>query len=148
MISFLVVVWFCSLFIFLYSGGIYYFSESEAFNSYPDICCVWAFNWSTIYHRLICLFSFIPVFLPLFFFKSLLNLLQYCFCFMFCFFWPWGMWDLELVSLALERGLNSWTTREVLVFFPLSFLFLPPLPSFIYKFIMLILKYILPVRYK
>ena len=26
-----------------------------------------------------------------FFFKSLLNLLQYCFCFMFWFFWPRGM---------------------------------------------------------
>ena len=29
-----------------------------------------------------------------FFFKYLLNLLQYCFYFMFCFvFWPQGMWD-------------------------------------------------------
>jgi len=28
------------------------------------------------------------------FLKSLLNLLQYCFCFMFCFFWPQCMWDL------------------------------------------------------
>ena len=27
------------------------------------------------------------------FFKSLLNLLQYCFCFMFLVFWPQGMWD-------------------------------------------------------
>ena len=132
MISFLVVVWFCSLFIFLYSGGICYFSESEAFNSYPDICCVWAFNWSTIYHRLICLFSFIPVFLPLFFFLSLYwicyNIVS-VFCFGFLAMRHVGSWT--CTPCFGERSLNSWTTREVLVFFPLSFLFLPPLPSFI-----------------
>ena len=30
--------------------------------------------------------------------KSLLNLLQFCFCFMFCFFWPGGMWDLSSLT--------------------------------------------------
>ena len=29
------------------------------------------------------------------FLKAFINLLQYCFCCMFWFFWPWGMWDLS-----------------------------------------------------
>ena len=56
-----------------------------------------------------------------FFFKFLLNLLQYCFC---CFyvlgFWPWGMWDLSFLTRdwtltpCIERqSLNHWITREV-----------------------------------
>ena len=31
-------------------------------------------------------------------FKSLLNLLPSCFCFMFWFFWPQGMWDLTSLT--------------------------------------------------
>ena len=62
------------------------------------------------------------------FLKSLLNLLQYCFCFMFCFFfWLRGMWDLsspmrnQTTLLTLEGKLsNHWTTREVLVHFILK----------------------------
>ena len=53
--------------------------------------------------------------------KSLLNLLQYCFCFfMFCFFDPkaWGtltsLLGIEPVPLALEgKALMHWTTMEV-----------------------------------
>ena len=84
--------------------------------------------------------------------KYLLNLLQYWFYFMFGFFLAMrhvGSWT--RIPCFGERSLNHWSTREVLVFFPLSFLFLPSLPSFVYLFylfIMLILKYILPVRYK
>ena len=53
---------------------------------------------------------------PFFFFKSLLNLLQYRFCFMFCFFWPWGMWDvapqqrIQPASPALKG--KVFTTRD------------------------------------
>ena len=59
-------------------------------------------------------------FLSFFFFKSLLNLLQYCFCFMFWFFWPRGMWDLSSPNRDWTRtpcigrwSLNHWTAREV-----------------------------------
>ena len=59
-----------------------------------------------------------------FFFKSLLNFLQYCFCFMFFFFFGgggyWGMWD---ISTPTREGTqhpcigrwspNHWTAREV-----------------------------------
>ena len=53
------------------------------------------------------------------FLKSLLNLLQYCFCFMLWCFWSQGMWDLS--SPTRDRthhpctgrwSLNHWTTRE------------------------------------
>ena len=53
--------------------------------------------------------------------KSLLNLLQYCFCFMFLVFCPWGVWDLNSLTrdqnhaAGLGRwSLNHWTPREVL----------------------------------
>ena len=56
------------------------------------------------------------------FLKFLLNLLQYCFCFM-CwqvFFWPGSMWDHssptrdQTCTPCIERwSLNHWTTREV-----------------------------------
>ena len=63
---------------------------------------------------------------PPFFKKSLLNLLQYCFCFMFvCLFvcfWPRGIWDLSSPNkdqthnpFIGRRGLNHWTAREVSV---------------------------------
>ena len=51
---------------------------------------------------------------------SLLNLLQYCFCFIVLVLWLPGMWDLR--SLTRDRthspwtkrwSLNHWTTREV-----------------------------------
>ena len=42
------------------------------------------------------------------FFKSLLNLLQYCFCFMFFwFFWPRGMWDPSSVTRDQTRDQGS-----------------------------------------
>ena len=51
------------------------------------------------------------------FLKSLLNLLQYCFCFMF--FWPRDLWDLRSVirdrTLTPCLGIQSfkhWTTRK------------------------------------
>ena len=54
------------------------------------------------------------------FFKSLLNLLPYCFCFMFLVFWPRGMWDLSSLTRDQtrtpcigRRSLNHWTAREV-----------------------------------
>ena len=45
-----------------------------------------------------------------FFFKSLLNLLQYYFCFVFCFFWPQGMWDRTISWSLMER-------KSLLIFF-------------------------------
>jgi len=73
--------------------------------------------------------SWYPPFLKDFFdvdhvFKSLLDLLQYCFCFMFCFFWPQIMWDHS--SLTRDRthtpstgkqSVNHGAAREVLVLF-------------------------------
>ena len=54
------------------------------------------------------------------FLKSLLNLLQYCFCFMFWFYWPQGMWDLSFPTMHQSCtpctgrwSLNHCTTREV-----------------------------------
>ena len=57
----------------------------------------------------------------IFFCLFLLNLLQYCFCFMFwCLFWPRGMWDHSSPTRDLthtpctgKRSLNHWNTREV-----------------------------------
>ena len=50
------------------------------------------------------------------FLKSLLNLLQYSFCFMFSFFRSWGIWDLgspsrgrNCTSCIGRRSLNDWT---------------------------------------
>ena len=59
------------------------------------------------------------------FLKSLLNSLQYCFCFTFCFvlfcFWLQGMqdlssltWDRTSVPCTRRWSVNHWTTREVL----------------------------------
>ena len=63
---------------------------------------------------------------PHFLKKSLLNLLQCCFCFMFVcccwffFFWPRGIWDLSSPNkdqthnpCIWRRGLNHWAAREV-----------------------------------
>ena len=53
-------------------------------------------------------------------FQSLLNLLQYCFCFMFWIFLPRGIWYLiyptkDWIPTAYIGGQNHnhWTTREV-----------------------------------
>ena len=62
---------------------------------------------------MVCFFFF-----PL---KSVLNLLQCCFCFMFCFFfWLWGMWDASCLSRDWTRtfcigkwSLNHWIPRKV-----------------------------------
>ena len=60
------------------------------------------------------------------FLKSLLNLLQYCFCFMFWFFGHKAQGTLppqpgiKSAFLALEGGLNPWTTREVPQIHPLE----------------------------
>ena len=63
---------------------------------------------------------FLKIFLCEPFLKSLLNLLQYCFCFMFWFFWPWDMWDLSSLTrdqthtpCIRRQSLNHWTAREV-----------------------------------
>ena len=52
-------------------------------------------------------------------FKSLLNLLQYCFCFRFWFFWYQAMWVLSSETRDPahtpcngRQRLNHWTTRE------------------------------------
>ena len=58
------------------------------------------------------------------FLESLLNLSQYCFCFMFWgffFFCPWGMWDLSsptrdqthIPCTQRQGSLNHWANREV-----------------------------------
>ena len=54
------------------------------------------------------------------FLKSLLNLLQYCLCFMFLAFWTGGMWylssptrDRTCTPCIGRQSLNHWTTREV-----------------------------------
>ena len=54
-------------------------------------------------------------------FKSLLNLLQFCFCFTFWFFGPRGILDRRSPTrvwthspLIERRSLNHWTAREVL----------------------------------
>ena len=76
--------------------------------------------------------------------KSLLNLLQYCFCFMFDF-WLRSMWDLssqtrdQTHTPCIEgQSLNHWTIREVLCGKfsnkkwnpgPISSIYPPALPS-------------------
>ena len=74
-------------------------------------------------------FFFFRFFWP--FLKSLLNLLQYCFCFMF---WPQGDLSSSTRNQTLTscvRSLNCWTTREVPGFLLFSsficFLFYSPL---------------------
>ena len=70
------------------------------------------------------------------FLKSLLNLLQYCFCFFYVLvFWPWGMWDLgsrtrdqTRTPYIGRRSLNHWTAREVPI---LSYLICLPFKTFI-----------------
>ena len=71
-------------------------------------------------------FFFLKMFLMWIFLKTLLNLLQYCFCFMFLIFWPWGMWDFssptrDWTSTTYVGGhsLNHWTARKT----PRSFIF-------------------------
>ena len=69
------------------------------------------------------------------FLKSLLNLLQYCYCSMFLVFWPQGVWDLSsqtrdwtcAVCLG-RRNRNHWTTREVPLFslYPTKLMYLKP----------------------
>ena len=65
--------------------------------------------------------------------KSILNLLQYRFCFMFWSFWPWGMWHLSFLTrdrthnpCTGRQSLNHGTAREVpgdLCFYCSSFSF-------------------------
>ena len=77
---------------------------------------VFIMNWHNI---------FLKIFLIGPFLKSLLNLLQYCFCFMFWFFWSRGMWDLSSPTRDQTRtpcigrcSLNHWTAREALNWHP------------------------------
>ena len=59
------------------------------------------------------------------FLKSLLNLLQYCFCFMFWFFWPGGTCNLSSQtkdrthphSLCWKWSLNHWTREGLSAWF-------------------------------
>ena len=62
---------------------------------------------------ILCVFTYLAL-------KSLLNLPQYCFCFMFWFFWPRGLWHLSSLTRDWTHtpciwrwSLNHWTTREV-----------------------------------
>ena len=59
--------------------------------------------------------TFLPGVFQFFFFflKSLLNLLQYCFCFMFWFFGCKAPGDWTPVPCIGRRSLNHWTTREI-----------------------------------
>jgi len=59
------------------------------------------------------------------FFKSLLNLLQYCFlfCLFCCCFWSWGLWALRSpagnhthIPYNGRQSLNHWTARVVPAF--------------------------------
>ena len=84
-------------------------------------------HWNQSSFLLVCRDSFFECQIFFFFFdvdlyflKSLLNLLQYCFCFMFWCFWPRGMWDLSSPTRDRtrrpcigRRSLNHWTAREV-----------------------------------
>ena len=52
--------------------------------------------------------------------KSVLNLLQYCFCFYALVFWPLGMWNLSSLTRDQtctpcigRQSLNHWTATEV-----------------------------------
>ena len=119
------------------------FTPSITFNTYT-LCYLWfCHSWffCCYYFTFVCVFpTFFPfcVFVfyicPLWFFfcyscffvvecffkKSLLNLLQYCFCFMFWIFGleacgiltPWP--GIRLIPTALEGSLKHWTTRDVL----------------------------------
>ena len=72
------------------------------------------------------------------FLKSLLNLLQYCFCCLcFGFFWPLAMWDLNSLTRdwtytprTRSQSPNHWTTREVpspiFLKLPFEYAVLPP----------------------
>ena len=58
------------------------------------------------------------------FFKSLLNLLQYCFCFYVLVFWPQGMWDFSsptrdrtCTPRVGRQSFNHWTAREIPQYF-------------------------------
>ena len=69
------------------------------------------------WHLLLCTFFKKMIFWCGLFFKSLLHLLQYCFCFMF---WSWDTWDISFPTKdwtrtpCIERwSLNYWTAREV-----------------------------------
>ena len=55
--------------------------------------------------------------------KSLLNLLQYCFCFTYRLFWPRDMWGLSFLTRDQtytpcigRQNLNPWTAREVPIY--------------------------------
>ena len=72
------------------------------------------------------------------FLKSLLNLLQYCFCCLcFGFVWPWAMWDLNSLTrdwiytaCTRKQSPNHWTTRKapspIFLKLPFEYAVLPP----------------------
>ena len=77
-----------------------------------------AWPWTSL--PLWSLFSYRFFFLCGPFLKSLLNLLQYCFCFMFWLFWPQCIWDLSSPTRDQTHtpctgrwSLNHWTIWEV-----------------------------------
>ena len=85
--------------------------------SYPHVCVSRiCFGRSVIFF---CLKDFVCFFNVDHFYKVLLNLLQYCFCFL-CF---WFLWHVEILAsqTGLEsippatgrQSLNHWTAREV-----------------------------------
>ena len=111
----------CNLWDWLWSFSIFLWRFIEV-DGYMNRCFSFLLLSSIPWYWYITAFFFFFFFWcgPLFFFKSLLNLLQNCFCFMFQSFWPLGMWDLS--SLTRDRNctpcigrlsLNHWTAREV-----------------------------------
>ena len=95
-------------------GSIYSFHWSDtSVHSQLEFCmhfCVWrcipdiSMERDVLYVHLLCHLVSSKIFLGGLSLKSLLNLLQYCFCFVL-FFWPWGMWDLS--SPTATRGAVS-----------------------------------------
>ena len=70
-----------------------------------------------------------------FFFKTFLNLLQYCLCYVLVS-WPWGIWDLcspirdGTCTLRIGRqSVNHWSSREAAWFPPLLSLLVPLRPQ-------------------
>ena len=74
------------------------------------VLSVFTFHWpkggvdnsfSVMHKLMISFYRFFFLILMWTTFKSLLNLLPYCFCLMFFIFWPQGMWDVS--SLTRDR---------------------------------------------
>ena len=76
-------------------------------------CCLYSGVFSPLLPSALAHFSSRSFLSFFFFLKSLLNLLQYCFCFMFWFFGCKASGDWTPVPCIGRRSLNHWTTREI-----------------------------------